>query len=353
MLKINHRFFRKKINNFPEPREYQLIEKEMVLSTDIPIHLEGELSRVKQVPFGISLKQELNEFNSKTYIAGPFYQYQLENLLVLKNRIYFDKYEYNLNPLKETPRFYNSDEISEYSSASFSSMRISTVFFGHWLREELMLIDYLQGRDKNIISSSPLTTQKKEISELFNLQFTVAPFAKIQTAKMFHGWQHTKIYKELLKKKKEQISLLTPQYETAKTNRLKIIYLKRGLSSAKRSLTNEDAMLENLAKKYNIESYIAESTPVETLYSAINSADIILSIEGSQMAHGIIAGRAGAVMACIQPPMRFYNPFKNYCTDADMKYAIFVAESGGDGDSFYIDIERFRKFIHLVEQHIE
>lgn len=351
MLKINHRFFREKIDNFPKPKEYQVIEKETVLKTDIPIHLEGELSRVKQVPFGISLEQELNEFNSETYTAGPFYQYQLENLLVLKNRIYFDNYEYNLNPLKKAPRLYNSREINEYSSASFTSMRISTVFFGHWLREELILIDYLQGMNKNIISSSPLTAQKEEISEFFNLQFTVSTYAKIHTAEMFHGWQHTEIYKNLLKEMKEKISLLNHQNQVLKNPRTKIIYLKRGLSSTKRSLTNEDEMLERLSQSYNIESYIAESTPIEKLYSAIYSADIILSIEGSQMAHGIIAGRPGAVMACIQPPMRFYNPFKNYCTDSDIKYAIYVAEIGHN-DSFYVDIERFRKFIYVVEGHI-
>lgn len=186
MLNFNLRLYRKKIDNFPNPVEFEVIEKQRVLETQVPIYLEGDLEKVKKSPFGIALEDEFANFNSTTYTSGPFYNYNLENLLILRNRIYFNDYEYLLNPLEKPIRTYDSSEVVEYSSAAFSSMRISTVFFGHWLHEELMLIDFLQDK-KNIITSSPITPQKKQIIDLFNLKVEFSPYAKIRHADMYEA----------------------------------------------------------------------------------------------------------------------------------------------------------------------
>tara|TARA_R110000787_G_scaffold46612_8_gene113024 strand:+ start:14902 stop:15960 length:1059 start_codon:yes stop_codon:yes gene_type:complete len=345
MLKINFHANRKKIDTFPVPKNYDLIEKEKVLQTSIPIHLDGDLEKVKKVPFGITLEQELKEFNSKTYKSGPFYSYKLENVVLIKNRLYFGEYEYQLNPLENPQRIYNSNQVQLYENAAFSSMRISTVFFGHWLREELILIDYLQGK-KDIVTSSPSTPQKKEIMNLFNLKCNVNSFAKISTADMYYGWQHSNVYKEILSSYKQKISLLPSIYSSA--SKL-IVYLKRGYSASKRVLENEEKMLESLSKDFQVLSFIAESTPIEELYAALYKADFILSIEGSQMAHAIIAGKPKSTLICIQPPSRFYNPFKNYCSDADIGYAILVADEGLTKESFVVDIDNLKRLFDKVE----
>lgn len=349
MLKLNYRILRQKIDTFPIPVNYDLIEERREIEVSQPIYLTDDLDRIIGSPFGITIQQEIDELSAQTYSSGPFYQYQLENILLLKNRIYFDKYEYMLNPLEKAKRFYNSKDMISYSEAAFSSMRISTVFFGHWLHEELMLIDYLQGRG-DIVTTSPMTPQKEEIKGLFNLQFNATPYAHIRSANMFEGWQHSSIYVEVLKKYKEKISFFSS--DKKKINRPSVVYLKRGESAAKRNLTNENELLDSLSKDYDIKAYVAESTPIKQLYSEIYSADIILGVEGSQLAHGIIAGKPGAVLVCIQPPARFYNPFKNYCSDANIKYAFFVAEPDEKNDSFWINTERLKYFMNKVEHHL-
>lgn len=349
MLKFNYRFLRKKIDTFPTQIEYELIEKERVIEATLPIYLKDDLDKVTKSPFGITLEREFNDLNAPIYTSGPFYHYQLKNIFLLKNRIYFDRYEYLLNPLEKPVRIYDSNNVVNYSNVAFSSMRISTVFFGHWLHEELMLIDYLQGK-RDIVTTSPMTPQKKEIKNLFNLQFSVSPFANISIADMYHGWQHSSIYVEVLKKYKEKISLLS--VDKKMNLRAKAIYLKRGGSGIKRHLENEVELLDSITKDFEVTTYVAESTPIKDLYEAIYSADIILGIEGSQLAHAIIAGKPGAILICIQPPSRFYNPFKNYCRDADIKYAFFVAEQGASNDSFWINTERFKHFMNKVELHL-
>lgn len=350
MLSFNIKPFRKKIDHFPVPKNYVVIEKANSLEIEKPIFLAGDLDKVISAPFGIRLEDEFKRFFDETYSSGPFYQYQLENVLILKNRIFFSNYEYLLNPLEKKIRVYNSNDLVEYEHASFSSMRISTVFFGHWLHEELLLIDYLQGK-QNIVSSSPDMPQKRDIVGFFNLKYSVNPLTKIQLADMYHGWQHTTIYKNILADYKKKISVLAPTKRNS--TELKIVYLKRGLTSVKRNLQNEEEVLIKLSKHFDVSSYIAETTPIQELYTAIYSADIILGIEGSQLAHGIVAGRAGAILACIQPPRRFYNPFKTYCADAGMRYAVFVAEQCEDKDSFSIDLDRLKQFLIYVENCIQ
>lgn len=349
MLNFNLRFFREKIDNFPKPVKFEIIEKERIIETQAPIYLEGDLEKVKKSPFGITLEQEFADFKSTTYTSGPFYKYQLEDLLILRNRIYFNDYEYLLNPLEKPIRAYDSRDVVEYSQAAFSSMRISTVFFGHWLHEELMLIDYIQDK-QNIVTSSPITPQKKEITELFDLKVNFNPYAKISYADMYDGWQHSSMFIETLKKYKEKISLLSNDKNIVSGP--KAVYLKRGQSGVRRELENESELLNLMSKTFEITSFVAEATPIEELYEAIYRADIILGVEGSQLAHGIIAGKPGAILVCIQPPYRFYNPFKNYCNDAGILYAIFVADQPSESHSFRIDIDRFGLLLDKIENHV-
>lgn len=344
MIKFNFRAFRKKIDKFSIPHHCDLIEDKEVLESRVPIYLEKNLDKVKGVPFGIPLVDEFKEFNSSTYNSGPFYHYELNDLIIIKNRIYFEKYEYQLNPLEKTLRVYNSNNFEEYEKAAFSSMRISTVFFGHWLCEELILIDYLQGNE-NIVSSSPPTAQKKEIMTLFDLKYHATSFARIKSATMYEGWQHTKTYNDILRKYKEKISFLTLKQTSM---RQKIVYLKRGKTASKRILENENKLLQMLSNNFDVKDFVAESTPITELYSAIYSADIILSIEGSQMAHAIIAGKPGSVLVCIQPPLRFYNPFKNYCSDAGLHYAVYVADQGLNKEGFIVDLDEFNCLLDKV-----
>lgn len=350
MMKLNYRILQKKIGSFPAQINYELIEKERVIETALPIYLKEDLDKVTKSPFGITLKQEFNELIRTTYTSGPFYHYQLKNILLLKNRIYFDKYEYLLNPLEKPVRIYNSKKVVNYSNAAFSSMRISTVFFGHWLHEELMLIDYLQPK-KNIVTTSLMTPQKEEIKELFNLKFDVSPFAYINIADMYEGWQHSSIYVDVLKKYKEKISLITFKGQE-NPHRYSVVYLKRGPSGVTRQIANESDLLDFLSKNYDVTSYIAETTPIKELYAAIFNADLIIGVEGSQLAHAIVAGRTGAVLICIQPPFRFYNPFKNYCADAGLKYSIFVGEQSDNNNIFNVDIQRFKYLLNKVENQI-
>ncbi|WP_176718954.1 glycosyltransferase family 61 protein, partial [Methylophaga muralis] len=70
-----------------------------------------------------------------------------------------------------------------------------------------------------------------------------------------------------------------------------MVYLKRGQSAVKRHLANESDLLDLLSKDYDVSSYIAETTPINELYAAVFNADLIIGIEGSQLAHGIVAGK--------------------------------------------------------------
>ena len=347
MIKINFRPYLRNIESFPLPiSDYEIIEKEKIFDCKPAIYLKEDLKKVKGIAFGAPIEDEINVLNKSTYSSGPFIQYKLQNMLILKNRLYFENYKYALNPLEKTIRFYKTKSIKEFESAAFSSMRISTCFFGHWLHEELQLIDYLQGKEK-IVSSSDLIGQKLEIKKLFELEFSYVPFAKIKTVEMFHGWQHTQIQKDIFHKYKQKISKLS---HVTFPKQIKIVYLARGESGSKsnRIFLNENQLIEQLHKHYDIKRFVAESTPILELYSAIYNADIILGIEGSQMAHAIIAGRPGATLLCIQPPYRFYNPFKTYCEDAKLAYAFIVADLGPNDNMFTVNINKIKNLFDKI-----
>jgi hypothetical protein len=56
----------------------------------------------------------MDEFNLMTFKSGPFVHYQLKNMLILKSRVYVDKYEYSSHPLEKSVTLYDTRDIKEF-----------------------------------------------------------------------------------------------------------------------------------------------------------------------------------------------------------------------------------------------
>jgi capsular polysaccharide biosynthesis protein len=82
------------------------------------------------------------------------------------------------------------------------------------------------------------------------------------------------------------------------------------------------------------------------LVQACANAQIVVGIEGSHLAHGIVAMRRGGTLVALQPPARFSSIWKGICEGRDLRYAFAVGHP--QGQDFSIDIDALNRLLDRV-----
>lgn len=112
-----------------------------------------------------------------------------------------------------------------------------------------------------------------------------------------------------------------------------IVYLSRGQTGSPRNMSNGESF-ERAMEAAGIRVVAPGSDP-ETLLEALLDARMIITIEGSQAAHGVYMLGKGGSMLILQSPDRFYNPHHEWARLIGMGYGTVVGTP--DDVSFHID----------------
>lgn len=90
---------------------------------------------------------------------------------------------------------------------------------------------------------------------------------------------------------------------------------------------------------------------METVRAAVANANMVVGVEGSHLAHGILGAAPGGSMLVLQPPFRFNNAFKERCDLLEITYAFIVGNAVPGG--FTVDLNALAKLIDRVQKHTQ
>ena len=79
------------------------------------------------------------------------------------------------------------------------------------------------------------------------------------------------------------------------------------------------------------------NAPLEEIWAKVYGTPQVVSLEGSHMAHAILAARADALHLAINPADRFYLAFADYTAALDIRLATVVAPR--DGEGWRVDVD--------------
>jgi hypothetical protein len=79
-------------------------------------------------------------------------------------------------------------------------------------------------------------------------------------------------------------------------------------------------------------------------------ARVIITVEGSQAAHGVFTLAENGSLLILQPPRRFYNPHIEWTRLLGMRYGIVIGKDVDDGAGFLIDPD---EVLRMVDQMID
>lgn len=120
------------------------------------------------------------------------------------------------------------------------------------------------------------------------------------------------------------------------------IFLRRGSDGEARALVNEDAIAEMLAGLGFAIIDPARMQPDQIAAMALD-AGIVVSVEGSHLAHAIYALADRGAFLVIQPPRRFALPYKEFADRMGMAFGFVLGRPAGDG--FTADAGEIRQML--------
>lgn len=114
------------------------------------------------------------------------------------------------------------------------------------------------------------------------------------------------------------------------------VYLKRGNTGERRHLVNE-AQIEAALTALGFDIVEPAALDARTIAQRLLDAPVVVSVEGSHLAHAIYPIAENGALVVLQPPDRFAMAFKEFTDRANLRFAFTVGHPAPDGFSVGID----------------
>ncbi|UJR85257.1 glycosyltransferase 61 family protein [Sandaracinus amylolyticus] len=114
-----------------------------------------------------------------------------------------------------------------------------------------------------------------------------------------------------------------------------------------RVLENEAALAEMLAQRRGFRVLDPAQTDVATIVKTCAGARVVVGVEGSGLAHGILGLAPGGSLLVLQPPDRFVTVYKNTVEREEQHFAFVVGQPRGEG-LFYVDPAEVERTLDLL-----
>ena len=108
------------------------------------------------------------------------------------------------------------------------------------------------------------------------------------------------------------------------------VYLRRGGTGVARKIQNEAEIVDALIKR-GFKVIDLETDTLETILTTLVDAQIVVSIEGSHIAHCAftIPGQSGLIV--LQPPDRFVAVHRGWAECMSVRFGFVVGDKGDNG----------------------
>jgi hypothetical protein len=123
------------------------------------------------------------------------------------------------------------------------------------------------------------------------------------------------------------------------------VYLRRGNSGVARLIKNEDEILEALTKKGFVVVDVA-SDSLDHVLSHLVDAKIVVSMEGSHVAHCCFSIPESSGLIVLQPPDMFTAIHRGWAEGLSVRFGFVVGDHGGAG--YYFSLSDLLRTVEVM-----
>ena len=215
-------------------------------------------------------------------------------------------------------------------------------FFGHWLLDAIptTMIDAHDGSDAWLPSPSSWAHCEayKELFGVDAVQHRVVVANELVTYQDFGQGSHKRARYRRLRE------ILSERY--AKPDPAECVYMRRGNTGVRRTIANEDRLLEELVRRGWTVLDIAGAS-VDDIQSVLVGARVVASIDGSHIRHAHLSIARGGVMMVMVPHDQFTTIHLGLCRANRVNCGFLVVEGNAE-DGYQVDIDEFLSTVDLA-----
>jgi capsular polysaccharide biosynthesis protein len=291
--------------------------------------LPGHLDRVTGVPFGMSVSRELDEFANAVRQIGATVRYEFRDVAIDGYRLATAQ---RVKIYREDPEFGPSDvPMAMFDEAALRTSYVAVHFFGHWLRDDCATQLLAEQYGPVLAMQTPAWPDKRAYRAMLGRDYVEAARARIGRLHIFDDISQTDHKVARFRRSRAHFAALASKHAAPG-----IVFLARGSGGTARDLVNQDALIDAMTAR-GIEILHAENASVQTIVAALQGARILISVEGSQISHGLLTLADKAGILALQPPDRFFNSHMDWSHAIDMHYAVVVGTPQPGGFSIAED----------------
>lgn len=309
------------------------------------IYLPSHLSRFLSSSIYYTLEGEFKRLFATEVEHFPTLMIPFQNSVVYQYGIVNSKLEHlprNRNNSQMLPQPSNTD-YGKMKNALLIDTDYSELFFGHWLPDELSAATIANEQLPAIAIHQANFIHAKGYLDLLQTDIYYGFKGKVDNLNLLVDFSQNSFKVSrygVLRKRLENKNFTTIAY--------KGVYISRGNIGAKRTLENEDDLVNHLIKAGFDVIYPEKLQPHE-IVARLWNAPMIISVEGSAIAHALYTVANHGSILILQPPRRINHVFKGIFDAKNNPYGFYVCKpSAHDKESFYLD--SFSDLDKLIDQ---
>ena len=282
------------------------------------------------------IQDEIRRAVTREARHAPTIAYKIRNAVLFDGSVYAKNHKIRLI---DSGR--HSSGIAQLGEAALVSTQVGCTHFAHWL-----LDDCLQYQLASDLQLEPLSVplNYRDLSgyaELLEQPKVSSHRAWIAELTVFQDFSQNSLKRKRYEVLRTRLANKFPPPQS----RNDLIYLKRGKTGAARIVENEDEIESALLKQGFTIIDIASASLHEVLRSLLG-ARLVISMEGSHLAHCILTMQRGSAIITLQPPDRLVSLFRGYCECLGVRFGFTIGTKGETGSRF--DMNELQTLISLI-----
>ena len=293
------------------------------------IYLESHLQRVLGSHHLSSVAFEFERLHQKTSVHDATTLYPIGKTKLFRGGLWTANNQVLTRLLKAEDKIYPVS----LESAVLTDSDISNQYFGHWLSDAVPAQLVGTPDMPSLIFRKPHYQHASEYARIFDLQNINGNMGVVENLYLLQDYSQNsykvKRYLELRQRMQKNLtSLIDCEH--------KGVFMARGNTGVKRSLINEDAVIEHL-KTRGFDIVYPEKMTVSDLVRRLWNVPLVISVEGSALNHCIYSMALHGAYLILQPPNLVNHVHKGICDAMNRFYGFYVCQPAQNSDEFYVD----------------
>lgn len=306
------------------------------------IALQGQLDKVQGVSPYTTFEQEKSRAIGGKIKHEATKAFHFYDATLIGGTVFCKHYKHRISPPKNDFFFGN---VREVDTAALVSSFVGTVYFGHWLRDDM--ITYELARNMAVplsVSSAAQPETLARYSNIFDQNWEPSGVVHAKEVIIYSDYAQNSLKQKRYRLLREKMRKIYPANGSDKR-----VFLRRGSTGARRYFQNENQIAEHLASRGFIIADV-ESDSIDEILTKLNGAQLIISVEGSQISHCVYTLAEGGAVLVIQPPSDFNNVHKGWLEAIGCRYAYVVCDPTADG--FHLDPDDLDATLELIDKSV-